>query len=388
MSRRTSWIMVVLAVSAGWRPGTARAQGLFGWLRGDSNQGIVNVYVPPAPIATGTVPAPPTTSPVVVSRPVVTTYANPPVVTYANPPAATTVPAPPPPTTAAPPAPARGYTVQYRARTRYRSTWVQVPVTVYRPTTVVDPLTGAVRTTNNACTTYTWQLRRVPVVQYRPIRVFPGPPPAQSGVPTVTAASPVLPAVPAATPVPSPTLATPWRPVPSVTMPATGTATWGVPPVSAPAVVAAPATTTPATPPSATSSSPPAPSSTPRDSADIKPRLDPSELQRLETQTPPPVRTQKPSSEEKRSTGNAKEPTSSDEMRLDQPANGRPANQSTGYHGRRRAVPIPRIRFPETDKTRSAAPETTPAAPSTPRSPAEVDDPPQLLDPNDRLALD
>jgi len=75
-------------------------------------------------------------------------------------------------------------------------------------------------------------------------------------------------------------------------------------------------------------------------------------------------------------------------MRLDQPANGRPANQSTGYHGRRRAVPIPRIRFPETDKTRSAAPETTPAAPSTPRSPAEVDDPPQLLDPNDRLALD
>lgn len=45
---------------------------------------------------------------------------------------------------------------------RYRSTWVRVPTTNYRPVVNYDPATGWPTTTMLPCTTYTWQLQRVP----------------------------------------------------------------------------------------------------------------------------------------------------------------------------------------------------------------------------------
>jgi hypothetical protein len=51
---------------------------------------------------------------------------------------------------------------------RYRSQWVQIPVTVYRPVTGTDPMTGCPTTCLQPCTTTRWQLQRVPVVTYRP----------------------------------------------------------------------------------------------------------------------------------------------------------------------------------------------------------------------------
>lgn len=45
---------------------------------------------------------------------------------------------------------------------RYRTSWVQVPTTNYRAVSSRDPLTGAVTTTMRPCTTYTWQMQRVP----------------------------------------------------------------------------------------------------------------------------------------------------------------------------------------------------------------------------------
>jgi hypothetical protein len=45
---------------------------------------------------------------------------------------------------------------------RYRSTWVRVPTTNYRPIVNYDPATGWPTTTMLPCTTYTWQMQRVP----------------------------------------------------------------------------------------------------------------------------------------------------------------------------------------------------------------------------------
>jgi hypothetical protein len=45
---------------------------------------------------------------------------------------------------------------------RYRTTWVRVPTTSYRPVVTYDPATGWPATGMQPCTTYTWQLRRVP----------------------------------------------------------------------------------------------------------------------------------------------------------------------------------------------------------------------------------
>ena len=393
----------------------AHGQSLVDWLRGRRTTGIVNVYVPAAAPPATVPPAivPPATAPVVTSKP---------VVVYSNPPIVTSTPAP---TVVAPAAPvvtnpaARGYTVQYRAQTRYRSTWVRVPVTVYRPTTAVDPLTGAVRTSTNACTTYTWQVRRVPVVQYKPIRVFPGPPPANSGVPSVTVPASAIPApgapvstlaptivAPAPTVVPTtvpPVTSSGWTPVaPATTVPATTLPSTTLPSSAAPPLPALPpppipSTTVPSTasPSTATPSAttPGRPFAPQGDSADIKPRIDPSELQKLETQKPEASRSDqkqqrsKPATEDRSKSDDGHGDSNDGEMKLDRPSNGRAENAPTGYRGQRRPVPIPRIKPAPNESPSPAAPAKKPATQRRrPKTPAEVDEPPSLLDPNDRLA--
>ena len=57
------------------------------------------------------------------------------------------------------PAPSVAVPVQ---QVRYRTTWVRTPTTNYRPIVTYDPATGWPTTAMQPCTTYTWQLRRVP----------------------------------------------------------------------------------------------------------------------------------------------------------------------------------------------------------------------------------
>jgi hypothetical protein len=57
----------------------------------------------------------------------------------------------------------------YQPQTCYRTVTQQVPVTVYRPVTTVDPCTGCPSTTMQACTTMTTQVQRVPVTTYRQV---------------------------------------------------------------------------------------------------------------------------------------------------------------------------------------------------------------------------
>jgi hypothetical protein len=57
------------------------------------------------------------------------------------------------------PAPTVAVPVQ---QVRYRTTWVRTPTTNYRPIVAYDPVTGWPTTAMQPCTTYTWQLRRVP----------------------------------------------------------------------------------------------------------------------------------------------------------------------------------------------------------------------------------
>ena len=60
-------------------------------------------------------------------------------------------------------------TVNYIPQTAYRSTWARVPVTYYRPVATVDPRTGCPTNSTQACTTYQWQVRRVPITVMRPV---------------------------------------------------------------------------------------------------------------------------------------------------------------------------------------------------------------------------
>jgi len=86
-------------------------------------------------------------------------------------------------TTAAPtvisPTPAPQAIVNYAPATRYRTQWVQVPVTTYRPVFEANPQTGWPRLQMRACQRYVWQVRRVPVSVMRPnfegncSRIFP-----------------------------------------------------------------------------------------------------------------------------------------------------------------------------------------------------------------------
>jgi hypothetical protein len=58
----------------------------------------------------------------------------------------------------------------YAPQTCFRTTWVRVPVTNYRPVAAVDPCTSCPVTTLRPCTTYMWQARRVPTyTAFRPL---------------------------------------------------------------------------------------------------------------------------------------------------------------------------------------------------------------------------
>ena len=69
---------------------------------------------------------------------------------------------------AAPPLALAPATAAASAPGPFRTAWVQVPVTVYKPVATIDPATGATVNTMQACTTHRWQLRRVPVGLSRP----------------------------------------------------------------------------------------------------------------------------------------------------------------------------------------------------------------------------
>ena len=80
------------------------------------------------------------------------------------------------PTAAAPVAPcapqmSQQTVVRYVPQTCFRSRWVRVPVTVYIPANSVDPRTGRAVLCMRPCTTYTWQVRRVPYVAFRPVHL-------------------------------------------------------------------------------------------------------------------------------------------------------------------------------------------------------------------------
>lgn len=57
----------------------------------------------------------------------------------------------------------------YQPQTCFRTVFQQVPVTVYRPVTTVDPCTGCPSTTMQACTTMTTQAQRVPFTSFRQV---------------------------------------------------------------------------------------------------------------------------------------------------------------------------------------------------------------------------
>ncbi|MFO0819694.1 MAG: hypothetical protein U1A77_17230 [Pirellulales bacterium] len=54
-------------------------------------------------------------------------------------------------------------TVNYAPYTTYRNAWARVPVTLYRPVTAIDPVTGRPVTVVQPCVVNTWQVQRVPV---------------------------------------------------------------------------------------------------------------------------------------------------------------------------------------------------------------------------------
>lgn len=59
--------------------------------------------------------------------------------------------------------------VNYVPQTSYRTNWVQVPVTSYKPVSTTDPCSGCTVTCMRPCTTYRWQAQRVPYTSYRPV---------------------------------------------------------------------------------------------------------------------------------------------------------------------------------------------------------------------------
>jgi len=64
---------------------------------------------------------------------------------------------------------ARRVVVNYAPQTCYRNRWMRVPVTRYRPTATVDPVSGCQVTCMRPCTTYKWQVQRVAVTVMRPV---------------------------------------------------------------------------------------------------------------------------------------------------------------------------------------------------------------------------
>jgi len=63
----------------------------------------------------------------------------------------------------------RPMVVRYIPRTCYRTVWVSVPVTTYRPVNTCDPVTGCQVTCMRPCTSMTWQARRVPYTTFRAV---------------------------------------------------------------------------------------------------------------------------------------------------------------------------------------------------------------------------
>ncbi len=178
----------------------------------------------------------------------------------------------PTPTVVRPQTPQGGFSVHYRARTRYRSRWVQVPTTVYRPVTTTDPVTGVVSSAMQPCLTYTWQQRRVPVTIWRPTGISQAVPatglqtivPNTVAVPQATPAGTVIPSTPA----PAGTVAPPGTTIPGWSTPAN----------------AAPANTTPGAGwPNTPGVQSPANTNDP---ASIRPEIDAGDRMRLEGSVP------------------------------------------------------------------------------------------------------
>jgi hypothetical protein len=142
-----------------------------------------SVVLPPSAAVT---PPPVITSPPVVMPPPAATappaYVAPPATTTAPPAACgvgatTCAPAPqavaPMTTTApAPAAQTRSHSCcgsccgllcrLFHHRRRHQTAWARVPTTTFRPVVTFDPVTGATSTAMQPCTTYTWQVQRVP----------------------------------------------------------------------------------------------------------------------------------------------------------------------------------------------------------------------------------
>jgi len=164
---------------------------------------------------------------------------------------------------------------------RYRSTWVRVPTTNYRPIVNYDPATGWPTTAMLPCTTYTWQMQRVPVAGpanwlLDPLRNLFGPA-APPGAPAVGIYAPAPIVVQGGTDSPAPTLpaAPAYTGPPSMAPPSPyGTTAPLSPPTASPGWMPSGASA-PTMPAPQTAPAGPAP-------ADQPPQLSPNEIQRLQ----------------------------------------------------------------------------------------------------------
>jgi len=186
---------------------------------------------------------------------------------------------------------------------RYRTTWVRVPTTSYRPVVTYDPATGWPATAMQPCTTYTWQLRREPAAGggiWTPLADLFAPlsaPPAQAVVsyPAVPVTAPVWPGVAA----PAVTGAPAYPPTTTVAPGATSVPGLPAPPSLAPSAPStSPAPLSPGWVPSAAPTQPAVPAmpappagtgapATPAP-ADQPPQLSPNEAQGLQSLQPIP----------------------------------------------------------------------------------------------------
>ncbi|TVS19332.1 MAG: hypothetical protein EA424_08825 [Planctomycetaceae bacterium] len=148
---------------------------------------------------------------------------------------------------------------------RHQTAWARVPTTTFRPVVTYDPVTGGSTTTMQPCTTYTWQVRRVPFFGLgRPQPFFQD----GSAAPIGYMVSPAPGFIDAGT-----------------YAPAAPTTPYYTPPAGSPAV---PPTSVPS--PLPLESAPPAPGASqwqPSNAADQPPTLTPSEAQGLQSVPPP-----------------------------------------------------------------------------------------------------
>jgi hypothetical protein len=200
--RRPLLAGLVLAV-AGATAGTAHAYNLTDWMR---TWPTSQVGAQPAPPFVAWPAAPGSAGPAVTMPPSVVlppSAAAPPVASqppvFVQPPAAAPPAMAPPPTFVAPPAAGcgagpvgcdtRGQTFVPMTSTvpvaqapprsccsscfgalcrlfhhprRYQTGWARVPTTTFRPVVTFDPVTGTTRSSMQPCTTYSWQVQRVP----------------------------------------------------------------------------------------------------------------------------------------------------------------------------------------------------------------------------------